>query len=29
MDKNKLEVMWQVVDGLQSVHWAAAKLKKS
>ena len=29
MDKNKLKVMWQVVDGYQSVHWAAAKLKKS
>lgn len=29
MDKNKLEVMWQVVDGSHSVHWAAAKLNKS
>ena len=29
MDKNKLKVMWQVVDGYQSVHWASAKLKKS
>ena len=29
MDKNKLQVMWQVVDGYQSVYWAAAKLHKS
>ena len=29
MDKNKLQVMWQIVDGYQSVQWAAAKLKKS
>ena len=29
MDRHKLEVMRQVVDGSQTVQWAAAKLKKS
>ena len=29
MDKKKLEVMWQVVDGSQSVQWAAVTLGKS
>ena len=29
MDKNKLQIMWKVVDGYQSVHWAAARLQKS
>lgn len=29
MDRQRLEVMKQVVDGKQSIQWAAAKLKKS
>ena len=29
MDRQRLEVMKQVVDGRQSIQWAAAKLKKS
>ena len=29
MDRNKLEIIQQVVEGRQSVQWAAAKLRKS